>query len=64
VTSPARKGFGHLVVTRAVPATLQGKALLEFQETGVYWTLAAPGTNIVARSEAASDRSSNRTGFA
>jgi len=64
VTSPARKGFGHLVVTRAVPATLQGKALLEFQETGVYWTLAAPGTNIVARSEAASDRSGNRTGFA
>src|SRR5216684_2412860 len=56
VTSPVRQGFGHLVITRAVPATLQGKAVLEFQETGVYWTLAAPGTNVVARSEAASDR--------
>ena len=64
VTSPARQGFGHLVITRAVPATLQGKAVLEFQETGVHWTLAAPGANIVARSEAASDWSGNRTGFA
>ena len=64
VTSPVRQGFGHLVITRAVPATLQGKAVLEFQETGVHWTLAAPGANIVARSEAASDWSGNRTGFA
>lgn len=49
VRSPARKGFGHLVVTRAVPATLQGKALLEFCETGLEWTLVAPAANIVAQ---------------
>src|ERR1700680_3651490 len=64
VTSPARKGFGHLVITRAVPSTLQGKALLEFQETGVHWTLAAPDTNIVARSEARPIAPDDAAGFA
>ncbi len=53
VTTPERKGFGHLVITKAVPATLQGEALLEFRETGVHWTLVAPVTNVVAQSEAA-----------
>jgi two-component sensor histidine kinase len=64
VTSPARTGFGHLVITRAVPSTLQGKALLEFQETGVHWTLAAPDTNIVARSETRPIGAGDAAGFA
>ena len=52
VRSPTRKGFGHLVITRAVPATLHGKVALEFSEAGVQWTLVAPAERIVAQPEA------------
>jgi PAS domain S-box-containing protein len=54
VTAPARQGFGHLVITKAVPATLQGKARLEFLEAGVEWTLVAPVPNMVVGSVMAS----------
>jgi PAS domain S-box-containing protein len=55
VTSPARKGFGSLVITKAVPATLQGTAQLEFEESGVHWMLAVPGANLVTQPEPAAD---------
>jgi PAS domain S-box-containing protein len=55
VTSAARKGFGSLVITKAVPATLRGTAQLEFAEAGVRWTLVVPDSNLVTQPEAASD---------
>ena len=55
VAAPARQGFGHLVITKAIPATLQGKALLEFLQGGVRWTLEAPAASVVARPEAVPD---------
>jgi two-component sensor histidine kinase len=48
VESPERQGFGYLVLTKAVPATLQGKVELEFSPTGIHWTLTAPLPNVLA----------------
>jgi PAS domain S-box-containing protein len=63
VRSPERRGFGHLVITKAVPASLQGKVLLEFRETGVHWIFEAPATNVVAGPDALSKHSDTGAGF-
>jgi two-component sensor histidine kinase len=42
VSAPARKGFGHLVLTDLVPRSLNGRATLEFHAHGVQWRLLAP----------------------
>jgi two-component system CheB/CheR fusion protein len=63
VRSPKRKGFGHLVITKAVPASLHGKVLLEFRETGVHWIFEAPATNVVAGPDGLAKRSDSGAGF-
>lgn len=40
-----REGFGTLMITKAVPATLQGTASLTFEPQGVRWVLLTPSTN-------------------
>jgi hypothetical protein len=40
--APGHRGFGHLVLTRVVPISLDGRASLEFQAEGVTWVLIAP----------------------
>ncbi len=44
---PEHRGFGHLVLTKAVPFSLQGKASLDFQPSGLIWTLCAPSTEVL-----------------
>ncbi len=44
---PERRGFGHLVLTKAVPLSLQGNASLDFQSSGLIWTLCAPSTEVL-----------------
>jgi two-component sensor histidine kinase len=44
---PEHKGFGHLVLTKAVPFSLQGEASLDFQSSGLIWTLRAPGDEVL-----------------
>jgi two-component sensor histidine kinase/integral membrane sensor domain MASE1 len=44
---PEHRGFGHLVLTKAVPLSLQGKASLDFQPSGLIWTLCAPSTEVL-----------------
>jgi two-component sensor histidine kinase len=47
VTSPARKGFGHLVLERLAPEGLGGEAALSFAREGVIWSCETPSTRIV-----------------
>ena len=44
---PEHRGFGHLVLTKAVPLSLRGKASLDFQPSGLSWTLCAPSTEVL-----------------
>ncbi len=44
---PEHRGFGHLVLTKAVPLSLQGNASLDFQPSGLIWTLCAPSTEVL-----------------
>jgi two-component sensor histidine kinase len=48
VNKPQRNGFGHLVITNIVPATLQGSASLDYEPDGVRWTMTVPTENILA----------------
>lgn len=43
-----RQGFGRLMITRLVPATLEGTASLEFEPDGIRWVLMAPSTSVLA----------------
>ena len=57
VTTPERKGFGHIVLTAAVPASLDGRAGLEFPREGATWILVAPIEQLRAQNkEAAGQR--------
>lgn len=54
VQPPQRQGFGHLVLTELVPATLQGKAKLDFLPEGVHWHLDIPESGAVISAPAKS----------
>jgi two-component sensor histidine kinase len=43
-----RRGFGDVVLTRLVPASLQGTASLEFEPEGVKWELQVPSRRLLA----------------
>jgi two-component sensor histidine kinase len=50
--APEHRGFGHVVLTKAVPVSLDGRASLEFQPEGTIWILVAPiGQNLGLKSE-------------
>ena len=46
VRKPQRYGFGHSAIVKAASFELGGEATLEFQDTGVRWTLRAPAENL------------------
>ncbi len=52
VANPNRGGFGTLVITRIVPASLLGTASLEFEPDGVRWVLLAPSSRVLTGSPA------------
>ncbi|MBV8474802.1 MAG: response regulator [Hyphomicrobiales bacterium] len=41
VSTPSRKGFGHLVIGSLAEAALNGKVVLDFRESGLSWKLSA-----------------------
>jgi two-component sensor histidine kinase len=49
LNTPRAAGFGHTVVTKVVPTSLQGKASLQFQSEGIIWTLVVPASSILAK---------------
>jgi two-component sensor histidine kinase len=48
VEQPQRQGFGDIVLTKIVPASLWGTALLEFEPEGIKWVLLAPSNSVLA----------------
>ncbi len=51
VEPPVRQGFGHMVLTRVVAGSLQGKASLDFAASGIRWTMAAPAKGVVGEDD-------------
>jgi two-component sensor histidine kinase len=49
VTAVGRDGFGHLVLAKAVPTSLDGRASLQIQPEGATWTVVAPIGQILAQ---------------
>jgi two-component sensor histidine kinase len=47
VSEPNRKGFGHMVIGRAVEAAVDGVVKIAFEETGLTWALEAPASAIL-----------------
>jgi two-component sensor histidine kinase len=48
VGHPQRQGFGDVVLTEIVPASLRAKASLQFEPEGVKWVLLAPSNSVLA----------------
>jgi len=48
VAQPLRQRFGNLVLTKTVPTSLGGTALIEFEPEGIKWVLLAPSTDVLA----------------
>jgi two-component sensor histidine kinase len=48
VEQPQRQGFGDVVLTEIVPASLRGKASLAFEPEGVKWVLLASYSSVLA----------------
>ena len=44
VKEPMSSGFGSQVIKRMAPMSVQGKAELEFRESGIYWRLVFPSS--------------------
>ena len=40
--TPARTGFGSVILTKLTAAALQGNSTIEFRPAGLQWTLHAP----------------------
>jgi len=47
VTSPARKGFGHVVISQMVATSLRGEVTLDFAQDGLWWAIEAPSGSVV-----------------
>jgi hypothetical protein len=50
VVAPTRTGFGQIVIGRMAEAAVQGVAKLNYEETGVSWSLSTALDNILAQS--------------
>jgi len=48
VSPPARKGFGHVVISDIVASSLRGEVTLEYAPEGLRWTLDLPDANVTA----------------
>jgi two-component sensor histidine kinase len=45
-------GFGHMIITKIVPLSLQGRASLQLESQGVRWTLVVPVGTVLAKDQA------------
>lgn len=45
---PARKGFGHVVISEMVERSLNGKVTMEFADRGLNWSVSIPAANLVS----------------
>ncbi len=49
VTTPSRKGFGHIVIERMVAESLNGEIAMVFAPEGLSWALSIPMANLVTQ---------------
>jgi two-component sensor histidine kinase len=47
VTSPARKGFGHVVISQMVATSLRGEVTLDFAQDGLSWAIDTPSASVI-----------------
>ena len=47
VTPPARKGFGHVVISQMVASSLRGEVTLDYAQDGLWWAIDAPSASVV-----------------
>jgi PAS domain S-box-containing protein len=47
VTPPARKGFGHVVISQMVASSLRGKVTLDYAQDGLWWAIDAPSASVI-----------------
>jgi len=48
VEQPRRQGFGDLVISKLVPASLRGTATVSFEPDGIKWVLLVPSSSVGA----------------
>jgi PAS domain S-box-containing protein len=58
VSTPSRKGFGHIVFERIVARALDGTVKMSFESEGLDWQLAFPTVNSTGRRTVFRDRAS------
>ena len=56
VTPPARKGFGHVVISQMVAISLRGQVTLDYAQDGLSWAIDVPSDSVEAREGPASIR--------
>lgn len=42
VTAPSQIGFGQTVIGRMAESTVSGTAVIDYRESGLFWTLSGP----------------------
>ena len=47
VTPPARKGFGHVVISQMVASSLRGEVTLDYAQDGLSWAIDTPSASVV-----------------
>ena len=47
VTQPAKKGFGHVVISEMVAASLHGHVTLDYAREGVLWAIDTPSASVL-----------------
>jgi len=47
VTPPARKGFGHVVISEMVGSSLHGHVTLNYAPEGLLWTIDTPRSSVL-----------------
>lgn len=47
VSKPSRRGFGHVVTEQLTARALQGRARLQFEQSGVCWELDIPASHVM-----------------
>ena len=48
VTQPAKKGFGHVVISEMVASSLHGHVTLSYDRDGLLWAIDTPSSSVIA----------------
>jgi PAS domain S-box-containing protein len=60
VAPPAKKGFGHIVISEMVASSLHGEVQLDYAPDGLVWSIDMPASSVLRDALTANDQSSAR----